>query len=151
MHGLAGAMTGIGRVLGAIALALWLVGCGVVGSDLPPEIVQRAIALQLEQTQQELGQVLRLAADPPTIAIKKVRIRDRQRLTIQDLPAYQVTGTCDYTVNRPDHTFPQTNTPFEVFLQRQSEGKTWRAAYVKLDDTGEPIWVTQRIPTDIYE
>lgn len=142
---------GIGRVISAIVLAVWLAGCGVVGGGPPAEIVQGAIALQLEQIQQELGQELRLGEVPTTIAIKKVCIRDRQALTIQNLPAYQITGTCDYTVQLPHHAFPQKNNPFEVFVQSQSEGKTWRAAYLKLDESGEPIWVTQRIPTETYE
>lgn len=139
------------RVIFAIALALWLTGCSLVGSTPPKSIVEAAIALQLEQIQQELSQQLRLDSQPPEITIKRVKVANRSTLTIQDLPAYQITGTCDYTVKLTNHTFPQRSTPFEVFLQSQSEGKTWRTAYLKADPSGEPVWVTQRIPTETFE
>jgi hypothetical protein len=139
----------MGRVIWAIALALLLTACGTMGVKLPNDLVEQAIALQLNQTQQQLNQQLRLDLQPE-IGIRRIKIAEKNPLQIQQLQAYQVKGTCDYTIKLPKRDITQRQTPFEVYLQRQKEGKTWRLAFIKTTENGEPIWATQRIPTDTF-
>jgi hypothetical protein len=137
------------RVIWAIALSLLLTACGTVGVKLPQDLVEQAIALQLSQTQQELSQQLRLDLQPE-IQIRRVKISEKKPLQIQELQAYQVKGTCDYTIQLPKRAITQRQAPFEVYLQRQKEGKTWRLAFIKTNENDEPIWATQRIFTDMF-
>jgi hypothetical protein len=139
----------MGRVLWAIALSLLLTACGTIGVKLPNDLVEQAIALQLSQTQQELSQQLRLDLQPE-IDIRHIKIAEKNPLQIQQLQAYQVKGTCDYTIKLPKREITQRQAPFEVYLQRQKEGKTWRLAFIKTNENGEPIWATQRILTDTF-
>ncbi len=128
----------------AIALAVLLTACGSVA---PPtaQLVQQAVALELSQTQRELSQQLRLGI-PTKVQINHLTIAEQTPLTIDHLNAFRVRGTYDYTVQYPSRQVKQRNNPFEVYLQRQREGKTWRLAKLVTDDeTGQPTWVTQRI------
>ncbi len=133
------------RVLVAIALALMLTACGGMGGGPGQQWVERAIALQLSQTQQILSQQLRLPSQPQTIQINRVVITEKTPLTIDDLRGYRVRGTYDYTIQLPSRKVTQQQNPFEVYLQRQKEGKTWRLAKPQTGEEGQPIWVTQRI------
>ncbi|MGA7936037.1 MAG: hypothetical protein WCA35_20960 [Kovacikia sp.] len=129
----------------AIVLAVVLVGCGSMGGGPGYQLVERAIGLELSQTQQELSQQLRLASQPTELSIKRVKITEQTPLIIQDLPSFRVKGTYDYTVKLPTRQVTQRQNPFEVYLQRQMEGKTWRVARLQMDKDGTPIWVTQRV------
>jgi hypothetical protein len=64
---------------------------------------------------------------------------------IQDLQSFRVQGTYDYTVKLPTQQVTQRQNPFEVYLQRQQEGKTWRVARLQTNEVGEQVWVTQRV------
>ena len=89
-----------------------------------PELVQKAIAIQLEQTQQQLNQQLDLNFQK--FNIQRISITQQQPLTIENLPAYRVQGNYDFTVKLPKRSFQQLKKPFEVYLQIQKEGKSWR-------------------------
>jgi hypothetical protein len=104
--------------------------------------------MQLSQTQEELSQQLHLDLQPD-VEIKRLRIQTQTPLLIQNLQAFRVSGVCDYGVQLAARSRIEHNVPFEVFLQRQSEAKTWRLALQKPQD-GEFVWVTQRIPTDKF-
>ena len=136
--------------LWAIALVLSLTACSTIGQTPAKSLVEQAIAVQLQQVQQDLSQQLRLVDRPSTIQIKRVAIAEQQPLQINDLDAVHIIGTCDYTLKLADRAIAQRQVPFEVYLQRQIEGKTWRIAYPKPSESGDPIWETQRIPTDLY-
>lgn len=133
------------RVILAIALAWFLTACGGTATEPKAEIVEQAIALQLSQTQQELSQQLRLPFAPDAIQVSHVKVTQKTPLRIQNLPSYQVKGTCDFTIKRPKHSITQREAPFEVYLQRQTEEKTWRVAYLKASQGDEPIWLTQQL------
>jgi hypothetical protein len=115
----------------------------MIGGD--PYLVQQAIALELGQTQQELSQQLRLNDEPRKVQINRVIVTDESPLTIQGLDAYRVQGTYDYTATLPSRKVAQRNNSFDVYLQRQREGKTWRLAKQIKGDDGQPKWVTRRI------
>jgi hypothetical protein len=103
---------------------LLLTACGSIGLLPNTQLVKKAIALQLEQTQQQLQQKLDL--DFQGFEIKHLRINQEKPLTIQNLPAFRVQGTYDLIFQLPKRELKQTQQPFEVYLQIQQEGKTWR-------------------------
>ncbi|MGV0024915.1 hypothetical protein [Phormidesmis priestleyi] len=126
------------RVILAIILAGLLTACGV--RELPnTALVRKAIAMQVSQTQQEISQQLRLEA--PKVEVDRVQIKTRSPLTIQNLTAYRIEGTYDFTLKLRDRKVAQKDNPFEVYLQRQSEGKTWRLAQPQK----ESGWVTKLV------
>jgi hypothetical protein len=132
------------RLMIAIALMILLSACGVAGRP-NQGLVEKAIDLQLRQAQATLSQQLNHApAADPNVRISHVRIKHQEPLTIEDLQAYRVQGTYDLTQKYADRQITQNNNPFELYLQRQVEGKTWRLARLELKQ-GEPSWITQLI------
>lgn len=134
---------GMLRVILAIALVWLLTACGGTGSEPRAELVEQAIAWQLSQTQQELSQQLRLPFTPDAIQVSHVKVTQQTPLKIQNLPSYRVKGTCDFTIKRPKNSTSQRDVPFEVYLQRQAEEKTWRVADLKANEAGNLTWLTQ--------
>lgn len=105
-------------------LIIFLTACSSIALLPTPELVQKALALQLEQTQQQLNQQLDLNFQK--FNIQRISITKEQPLTIENLPAYRVQGNYDFTVKLPKRSFNQVQKPFEVYLQIQKEGKSWR-------------------------
>ncbi|MEA5504085.1 hypothetical protein VB735_13355 [Halotia wernerae UHCC 0503] len=125
-------------VFTAILLVL-LTACGSIGLLPNSQLVQKAIALRLSQTQQQLNQQLDL--DFQGFEIKHLSITQEQPLTIQNLPAFRVRGTYDLLVKLPKRQLTQPQQPFEVFLQIQQEGKTWRLLFPDQNGKGtQPTW-----------
>ncbi|AFY31065.1 hypothetical protein Cal7507_0575 [Calothrix sp. PCC 7507] len=110
-------------VLTAILLVL-LTACGTIGLLPTSQLVQKAIALQLEQTQQQLNQKLDL--DFQGLEIKRLSISQEQPLTVENLPAFRVRGTYDLIIKLPERQLTQLQQQFEIYLQIQREGKSWR-------------------------
>ncbi len=108
----------------AILILLILTGCTTSVLAPPRELVQQAIALQLEKTQQQLNQQLDLKFRG--FEINHLLIKQQQALTIQGLPTYHIFGTYDLTFKLPKQSLKQLQKPYEVYLQIQQEGKTWR-------------------------
>ena len=108
----------------ATILIISLTACSSIVLLPTPELVQKAIALQLEQTQKQLNQQLDLNFQK--FNIQRISITQQQPLTIENLPAYRVQGNYDLTVKLPKRSFKPVQKPFEVYLQIQKEGKTWR-------------------------
>lgn len=134
------------RLVMAIALAVVLTACSIAGGP-NQALVKKAIALQLEQTQAELSQQLYPSpTSSPSFQLSHITITQRDPLVIEDLTAYRVCGTYDLTQNFADRRITQRQNPFEVYLQRQVEGKTWRLARLERGngETGDR-WTTQLI------
>lgn len=110
-------------VFTAILLIL-VTACTNIALLPTPELVQKAIALQLEQTQQQLNQQLDLNFQK--FNIQRIYITQQQPLTIENLPAYRVQGNYDFSIKLPSRNLKQLQKPFEVYLQIQQEGKSWR-------------------------
>jgi hypothetical protein len=108
----------------ATVLIILLTACSSIALSPTPELVQKAIALQLEQTQKQLNQQLDLNFQK--FNIQRISITQQQSLTIENLPVYRVRGNYDFTVKLPKRSFNQVQKPFQVYLQIQKEGKTWR-------------------------
>ncbi|WP_017655711.1 hypothetical protein [Fortiea contorta] len=107
----------------AILLVL-LTACGTIGLLPTSQLVQKAIALQLEQTQKQLNQKLDL--DFQGWEIKHLSITQEQPLSVENLPAFRVRGTYDLIIKLPERQLTQLQQQFEIYLQIQREGKSWR-------------------------
>ncbi|BAY78827.1 hypothetical protein NIES25_53050 [Nostoc linckia NIES-25] len=126
------------RLLTVILLVL-LTACGSIGLVPTSELVQKAIAFELEQAQQKLSQQLDL--DFQGFEIKRLSITQEQPLTIENLPAFRVQGTYDLIVKLPKRRLTQPKKPFNLYLQIQQEGKTWRLLLPDKDSKNtQPIW-----------
>ncbi|MDZ8188664.1 MAG: hypothetical protein RMX96_27900 [Nostoc sp. ChiSLP02] len=112
------------RLVLTVILLLLVTACGTIGLVPTSELVQKAIAFELEQTQQKLNQQLDL--DFQGFEIKRLSITQEQPLNIENLPAFRVRGTYDLIVKLPKRSLTQAKKPFELYLQIQQEGKTWR-------------------------
>ncbi|KYC37771.1 hypothetical protein WA1_04445 [Scytonema hofmannii PCC 7110] len=88
------------------------------------QLVQKALRLEVEQTQQRLSQQLDLNFQG--FEINRLSITQEQPLTIQNLLTYRVRGTYDLAFKLPKRQIKQSQKPFELYLQLQREGKTWR-------------------------
>ncbi|BAY22517.1 hypothetical protein NIES2100_22800 [Calothrix sp. NIES-2100] len=121
------------------SLLMLLTACGTIGLLPTSQLVQKAIALQLEQTQQQLSQKLDL--DFQGFEIQKLAISEQKPLTIENLPAFRVRGKYDLTIKLPKRRLTQLQQPFEVYLQIQQEGKSWRLLLPeRVGKNTEPIW-----------
>ena len=115
-------LRGIAIAFSLVVLAGSLTACGV---GTPPKAqIEQAIAQQLDQTQQQLGQQLYLD-QAPDYKVSHIAVKNRTPLLIQELPAYKVEGTYDLTVDFGDRRLTQENNLFQVYLQQVSE-KTWQ-------------------------
>lgn len=130
-------------VLTGILLVL-LSACGTSGIILNNQLVQKGLALQLQQTQQHLSQ--KLGLNVKEFEIKRLKITQQEPLEIQNLPAYHFKGTYDLTLQLPKRQVTQQQNPFDLYLQRQKEGKTWRLALPKFTGNDpQPTWFTYLI------
>lgn len=126
------------RLILTAILLLLLTACG--NGFLPTsQLVQKAIAIQLEQTQQQLEGQLNL--DFRGFEINRLKITQEKSLTIQNLLAYRIRGTYNLVFKLPERKLTQPQKPFEVYLQLQKEGKTWRLLLPQKDSKdSQPVW-----------
>lgn len=87
-------------------------------------VVQQAIALQLNQRLTPLSQQLK--TQKPQLDISNINVKKIDPVTIANLPSYHLTGTYNLKLILPRQQVKQNNNKFDVYLQRQAEGKTWR-------------------------
>ncbi len=103
------------------------------------EIVQKAIILQLSKTEERLSQQLNLPV--PTLEISNIRVKTNEPVFINDLAAYRLTGTYRLKLTLSRQEVTQRQNPFDIYLQRQAEGKTWRLLIREVKDRmAMPQW-----------
>ena len=117
-----------------LVLVLLLNGCS--GVEPNREIVENAIALQTQLLQQQLQQISK-----PVIS--HVNITQTTTLNIDKLAGYRINGT--YDLKLPKQRLSQQKNPFDIYLQRQKEGKAWRLALPKVAKNGVFTWLTYAI------
>jgi hypothetical protein len=109
---------------------LLLTACGTstpsLGLTPNKQIVQKALLVQISQTQQQLTQ--NLQASPPKFEITQLVFQQLEPLFIGNLPAYHFRGTYNIEIELPKQKVTQKKNKFDIYLQRQKEGKTWRLA-----------------------
>jgi hypothetical protein len=110
-------------VLTAILLVL-LTACSFGTPSPNKNLVKKAIALSMQETQQQLSQKLNL--DFGEFEINHLSIKQRQLMTVEHLPAFRIQGTYDLNLKLPERILEQPEKLFDIYLQLQREGKTWR-------------------------
>ncbi|WLT39780.1 hypothetical protein NON20_10405 [Synechocystis sp. B12] len=119
------------RLLNWLTLGLICFSLNACQSAPPPlefapdgAVVQQAITFQLNRTQTALSQ--HLNAPTPDFEISKINVKNIEAIAVDNLPAYHLTGGYDLKLILPRQTVTQKQNPFDLYLQRQSEGKSWR-------------------------
>jgi hypothetical protein len=114
-------------------------------TELAPDgaIVEKAIALQWEQTSSTLSQQLELKK--PELTISNISVNKLEPIFINKLPAYHLVGTYHLKMKLSRQEIKLKNDPFEIYLQRQSEGKTWRLLRPKITNNTKE-WLSYLIP-----
>lgn len=140
-------------------LVLMLNACSVsfsLGGFQPTrEVVQRAIALQLTITKTQLEQHLlahHLSTTPtPGYEVNRVEISAEDPLQIEGLLSYHIRGTYNLTLKLTDGRVTDRGNPFDIYLQRQKEGKTWRLAQPQSGGKNDAaVWATYLIRPKDY-
>lgn len=126
----------------AIVFMVGLTAC-TSASSVPNNVLKKAIALQVNQTEQQLSQQLRLSS-PPKVTVDRVDVRQQELTRIEGLPAYHLKGTYDFTLKLSKRQATQQNNSFDLYVQRQVEDKTWKLAQLQETEEGRE-WVTQLI------
>jgi hypothetical protein len=126
----------------SLLCCLWLTACQATTAPLEfapdGEIVQKAIAWQLQQTQERLSQQLKTS--PPQLAIDKIQVKLLEPIVVSELPAYHLRGFYNVTLRLPRQMVTQKRNPFEIYLQRQSEGKSWRLLQREVNSDEQIQW-----------
>jgi PBP1b-binding outer membrane lipoprotein LpoB len=133
------------RAIAAVILTFLLAACS---TPKPPlefapegEIIQKAIAMQIAQTQQGIGQ--QLNATRPDAEVSQINVKKIEPVVVGTLPTYHLKGTYNLTLNLARQKVTQKNNRFDLYLQRQIEGKTWRLLKRKFDvDSQENSWAS---------
>lgn len=108
------------------------------------DIVKKAIALQLKQTETALSEYL--MASSPKLDINQVNVKKIEPIFISHLASYHLQGTYNLKLKLPRQKVTQQSNPFDIYLQRQVEGKTWRLLRRDLHDgDAKPQWTSYLI------
>ncbi|MDJ1175805.1 hypothetical protein [Roseofilum capinflatum] len=122
-----------------------LVACSGTGSSPSQALVKKAIALQLNLTQEQLKSPLHLERSPQ-LDVKGIQITNSDRLRDQKLPTFHIQGTYNLNIQLSEQTIKQRQNPFEVYVQQQIEGETWRLLRPTAEGTG---WLSYQIDGDL--
>jgi hypothetical protein len=116
------------RFLLAAILILLLTACN---APTPPtefapdgEIIKKALILSISQAQERLGNSLGVAQ--PSLEIGQINVTLLEPVYIANLSAYHLQGNYNLTLKLPHQRIQQSKNPFDIYLQRQIEGKSWR-------------------------
>ena len=124
-----------------------LVACSATGGSPNQALVNQAIALQLHLTQAELNSPLHLERSPQ-IEVKGIQITNSDRLPDQKLPTFHIQGTYNLEIKLSEQTIKQRQNPFEIYLQQQIEGETWRLLRPQTTAQGTE-WFSYQIDGDM--
>ncbi|MBV6621759.1 MAG: hypothetical protein KI793_02200 [Rivularia sp. (in: Bacteria)] len=112
------------RLVFTVILLVLLTAC-TFGTPSPNKgLVKKAIALSMQETQQQLSQKLNL--DFRELEINHLSIKQRKLMTVEHLPAFRIQGTYNLNLKLPQRNIEQPQKIFDIYLQLQREGKTWR-------------------------
>ncbi|MEC4895260.1 MAG: hypothetical protein SAL07_06565 [Oscillatoria sp. PMC 1051.18] len=124
-------------------LIILLTACGAakppIESAPDGNLVKKAIALQLQLVQKQIGQQLNAAN--PEFEIAGVKVNLLEPIYVNKLATYHLQGTYKVKLNLPSQEVTQEQNEFDIYLQRQIEGKTWRLLKRDASDPDkEPLW-----------
>lgn len=120
----------INKILLQICLAI-LILCMGCNSYQPPlefapnsTIIEKAIIFKLQRQHQYLSQ--HLDTKVPHLQVKKINIKKIEPTIIYNLPTYHLEGTYKLNIKQNNAKNRTINNTFNLDLQRQSKGNTWR-------------------------
>ena len=113
-------------------LILLLTACNNTSIGPNTDLVQKAITFGLQQTQDQLSQ--KLSLDTQGFNINHLHISQKRLFKLDNLPTYKLSGTYDLTFKLPERQITQAQKSFDVYLQLQKEGKTWRLLVPELEE-----------------
>jgi len=126
------------QLLSLFLLLLFLSACSSIKppTEFAPdgETISQALILQIKQTQNRLSQELKLPE--PEFSISQINIKTIEPIYIANLAAYHLSGTYTFKLKQSHKSISQKDNLFDLFLQRQAEGKTWRLLVKNLANNG---------------
>ena len=127
----------------AIVILMSLTACAGATSaplEFAPngDIIQQAIAQQLHQQLNPLSQ--QLNTTHPDLDIGQINVKNIESIVISELPTYHLQGTYNVKLILPHQIVEQKSNHFNVYLQRQAEGKTWRLLSKDPNASDEMQW-----------
>jgi hypothetical protein len=132
------------RLISTLFLIFLTTACNLV-LVTNKDLVEKAIALQINLSQEQITQQFRQKSTPP-LKINRVVITDVESLKLEDLPTFRVRGSYDFTLEYPQREVIHKQNPYQVYLQQQKEGKTWRLLRPqKNQGTNETQWFSYLI------
>jgi|JI7StandDraft_1071085.scaffolds.fasta_scaffold00236_17 hypothetical protein len=133
------------RLISTFFLIFIITACNLVVVT-NKDLVEKAIALQINLSQEQITQQFRQKSTPPPLKINRVVITDVESLKLEDLPTFRVRGSYDFTLEYPQGEVIHKQNPYQVYLQQQKEGKTWRLLRrQKNQGTNETQWFSYLI------
>jgi hypothetical protein len=132
-------------------LALLFAACTDIAPFPTRQLVRQALVMQVSQTQAELTRQLHLVRSPDW-EITRISIREETPMRIQNLSSFLVRGTYELRIDLPAKGVVRRQYPFELYLQRQKENKTWRLARpLEQNRQGDSSWATYLIKPPGYD
>ncbi len=126
------------RLMMCVVLGLILSACTVSVLAPPRGLIEKAVVWQFQQTQTQLKQQLDL--DIKNVDIKNIAIAQQRPLSIENLPAFRIQGSYDVVLKLPKRQLSQPHRDFDVYMQLQREGKTWRVLQPNPNDSNPSSW-----------
>ena len=110
-------------------ISLSIVGCDSNQATLAlspqPEIIEKALRIQLDKKYQQISQ--QLNTKRPQFKIIKINITQiKPAIKKFELPTYQLEGSYQMILRQGKSKRKKITNKFQLYLQRQSAGKTWR-------------------------
>lgn len=124
-------------------LTLLLTACNNTSIGPSTELVQKAIAFNLENTQEELSQ--KLSLDTRGFNINHLHVDQKKLFKLENLPTYKLSGTYDLIFKLAEREITEKHKSFDVYLQMQKEGKTWRLLLPKIEENHTKSWYSYLI------
>jgi hypothetical protein len=130
------------QIILAIVFTFLFTSCSLASPpiELAPqgEIVKKAISLQLKLTETDISN--QLNTTNPQLEIKNINVRKIEPVFIARLAAYHLQGSYNLKIELPRQKVQQQDNQFDLYIQRQSEGKTWRLLKTETrNDKNKPI------------
>ncbi|MFM7441150.1 MAG: hypothetical protein ACKO2V_21570, partial [Snowella sp.] len=79
-------------------------------------------------------------APSPEFEISEIRIKIIEPVFIEGLSSYHLQGRYNLKLKLPRQEVSQKGNQFEIYLQRQIEGKTWRLLRRQVNSEGDSQW-----------
>jgi hypothetical protein len=121
------------KIILLINILLICYGCTPVKPplELAPngEIVEKALYLQLEKKYYYLQKSLQ--TKPIKLEITAINVEQIKPFFRDNLPLYHLQGNYHLNLQLKNQKITQINKPFDIYLQRQKQGKTWRLISAK--------------------